>query len=370
MKILLLNWRDIKNPLSGGAEILTHEITKRWAALGHEVTIFTSSYPNASKKDIIDGVTIIRAGSPDLRSLFNSVHYHAYKYYKQNYKNNIDVVIDEIHGIPFLTPLYVKEPVIGLICEVANNIWDKMFPFPWNKIGKVAEKLSLFFYKNKHFLTISNSTKDDLCVLGIPEKSITVLSMGINRVKLSGIPKEKKPTAIFVARINKMKGIEDAVQAFKYVVEKIPKAKLWVVGRGDKVYLDLINAKVKEYNLQNNIYFWDFVTQNKKFELMARAHILIVPSIREGFGLTVPEAGSVGTPAIAYNVPGLKEIVDNKNGVLLKNNSPKELAENIILLFNDKKIYNRVRIGAILKSKRYNWDKTAKESLNILLKYN
>ena len=77
MKILILNWRDIKNPKSGGAEILTHEIAKRWVNWGHSVIQFSSEFKGSAKQEIIDGVKIIRGGHPDARFLLKSVHWLA-----------------------------------------------------------------------------------------------------------------------------------------------------------------------------------------------------------------------------------------------------------------------------------------------------
>jgi len=83
MNILVLNWRDIKNPLSGGAEILTHEIAKRIVASGNHVLLFSSDFPGASNKEIIDGVEIIRQGKADIRSFINSVHFKAFLFYQK-----------------------------------------------------------------------------------------------------------------------------------------------------------------------------------------------------------------------------------------------------------------------------------------------
>src|SRR3989344_1025890 len=108
MNILILNWRDIKNPKGGGAEILTHEMAKRWAEKGHKVTQFSALFEGGHQEETIDGVKIIRQGHSDLRFLFSSVHFLAYKFYKKN-SNNFDAVIDEVHGIPFFTSLYVNK---------------------------------------------------------------------------------------------------------------------------------------------------------------------------------------------------------------------------------------------------------------------
>ncbi len=366
MHILILNWRDIKNPSSGGAELLTHEMAKRWVEQNHQVTLFTSRFKKSKATEIVDGVKIVREGNPDLRSLFSSVHFNAYRYYKKYAQGKVDIVIDEIHGIPFFTPLYVKEKKIALMCEVAHNIWDKVFPFPWNRIGKFTERLSLIFYRNIQFLTISKSSKQDLQLRGIAQRQITVLPMGISRVSMKHIEKEKNLTVIFVARLSKTKGIEDALKAMAIIVNKFKDAKLWIVGKGDGAYISYLNTIVDTLKISKNVIFWNFISQTKKFELMALSHLIISPSMREGFGLTIPEAGSVGTPAVVYDVAGLRDVVRNGvNGIIVKK-SPEALAKGIEEIFTNKSKYRALCYGAKKESRTYDWSKTAEVALNIL----
>ena len=60
MKILIFNWKDITNPWAGGAELSIHEQAKRWVNNGHEITLLTSRYKGASRKEQIDGINVIR----------------------------------------------------------------------------------------------------------------------------------------------------------------------------------------------------------------------------------------------------------------------------------------------------------------------
>lgn len=368
MKILLLNWKDIKNPSAGGAEILTHELAKGFVKKGHIVYMFSSKFKKSKKFEIIDGVKIYRGGTINIRNFFNSVQFKAYLFYKTQMEGKIDIVIDEIHGVPFYTPLYIKEPKIALICEVANDIWDKMFSFPWNILGKYNEKFSLYLYKKLPFLTISNSTKNDLILKDI--KNITVLPMGITRTKHKIFKKENSPTIIYVGRLNKMKGIEDGILAFSLVLKKYKNAKLWIVGRGEEKYVLYLKNLTKKHNITSSVFFWDFITEEKKFELMSKAHIIAVPSIREGFGLIVPEAGSVGTPAVVYDVPGLKDIVSNNiNGIVVQKKSYEALAKGIIKILSDKKLYANLTNGAKKSSEQYRWSNTVKVCISIINKY-
>ena len=370
MKILILNWRDIKNPSSGGAEILTHEIAKRFVEWGHEVVQFSSYFANASHQETIDEVKIIRQGYPDTRSLFASVHFRALLFYMRRRKY-FDVVIDEIHGIPFFTPWYVKEKKIALICEVGNDSWKRIYGFFFGMVGRLTEKFYLsYIYKDMLFMTISESTKRDLVKEGVNIKNIAVLPMGINVPKqIANTKKEKKVTLIFVGRLTVAKGIEEALTTLEKIRKHNKDIKLWVVGRGKKDYINYLKKMCQELGILQYVTFFGFVSETEKFSLLSRAHILIHPSFREGFGLTIPEAGYVRTPVVAYDSPGLRDIVrNNYNGILAKENSPEALAEEIVHILDNSDLYKKLCQGAFDEARQYNWDNTAKVMLANLQK--
>lgn len=369
MKILILNWRDIKNPSSGGAEILTHEIAKRWVKKGHAVTQFSSSFPGALEKEYIDGVHIIRRGHPDARYLFRSVHFQAFFCYLRFFRGKVDVVIDEIHGLPFFTPLYVKEKKVALICEVADELWQKHYGYFFGSIGRLIEQFYLYvIYKKTLYLTISKSTRRDLLRHGVEERRIAVLPMGITTPKhIKSYAKEKRPTLLYVGRLSKSKGIEDILLAFKDIVSKNDHCRLWIVGRGDSTYVTYLNTLVERLRLAKQVSFFDYVPEEKKFELMARSHILLSASVKEGFGLTVLEAGFMGTPSVAYNAPGLSEvIIDHETGLLCREKTPESLSKTIRMLLRDRALYEKLVSGVKIRSREHNWDKTAKAALEAL----
>jgi len=319
-------------------------------------------------EELIDGVKVIRRGHPDARFLFSSVHFQAFRYYRKNFEN-FDIVIDEIHGLPFFTPWYVKTKKVVLICEVAGDLWVKMFGLFFGFLGRMIEQTCLrFIYKNTSFLTISNSTKKELIKEGVKNKFITVLPMGLTAPeKIKSIEKEKDPTLIYVGRISKSKGVEDAIKAFDKVLEKYSNTSLWIVGGGDKKYVSYLKKMAKDLKVLDKIKFWGFVSQEKKFELMRRAHFLLAPSMKEGWGLIVPEANFVGTPSIGYNVSGLRDVIeDRKTGYLTSINTPSGLASTVNRVLENKHEYEKVSYAAKRLSLSYNWDNTAEVALKVI----
>jgi glycosyltransferase involved in cell wall biosynthesis len=113
--------------------------------------------------------------------------------------------------------------------------------------------------------------------------------------------------------------------------------------------------------------FWGFVSDKKKFELLARAHILVNPSRHEGWGLVNIEANSVGTPVVGYNVGGLKDSVkDGVTGKLVERGNYRGLAENALKLVRDKEIYDKYQKNCIKWAAKFTWEKARKQSLELI----
>ena len=367
MRILVLNWRDIRNPTSGGAEILTHEMEKRWVKEGHSVTQFSSYFPGAKKEETIDGIKILRRGHADARFVFWSVHFLAFFYYIKYFRNRFDIVIDEVHGLPFFTPWFVKEKKAVLICEVAGGLWKRVYGPLLGGLGRAVEIFYLrYVYRSIPFITISESTKRELINNGIQQDRITVLPMGISYPpKFKPYLKEETPTLVFVGRLSKTKGVEDAILALKEIGGKYPDIKFWIIGKGEMQYESYLKKLCIKLGLKDKIRFFGFVSQDQKFKLMSRAHILVVPSAKEGWGLVVNEAGICGTPSVVYNTAGLRDIVEDGTTGILVEKSPHGIAGGVVRLLSDRNLYKHIQIAAWKQAKEKNWDNTANFALSI-----
>ncbi len=368
-KILILGWRDPKNPLAGGAEQVVHEHAKAWVKAGNKVTLFSSIFSNALAFEKMDGINIIRAGHP----YFFGVQLAAYLYYKKR-SSEFDLIVDQFHGFPFFTPFYVKQPTIALIQEVAKEVWFlNPLPKPFNLLvgilGFIIEPFIFKFYHHLQFMTGSNSAQKEVNEYGIPLKNITVIPHGvlISKNKKNN-KKEKIKTIVFLGALTKDKGIEDAINCFSILNTK-DKFQFWIIGKGDRTYLKYLYRLIAKLKIKNQIKFWGFVSQNKKFELLAKAHILINPSVREGWGLVNIESNSVSTPVVAYNSVGIIDSVKNGySGILCDKNNPQELAWKVNLLLNENTKYLKLQKEAIKWANQFNWEKSAKLSLKLINK--
>jgi glycosyltransferase involved in cell wall biosynthesis len=347
MRVLWFNWRDILNPEAGGAEVFTHEVMKRLAMRGYHMTLFTSRFKRCQLNENIEGVDIIREGNK------YTVYKQAKKYLKA-YKHHYDVIIDEINTRPFFTPKFVGEKrVIALIHQLAREFWFYETRFPLNYIGYYfLEKKWLSNYKDIVTLTVSDSTKIDLDEMGF--KKLFVVPPGLNVTPLPNVKeKEDNPTIVFIGRLKKAKLPHHALQAFSIIKHEIPDAKMWVIGDG------YLRKKLESFK-SKDITFFGHISTEKKYELLSRAHIILVPAVREGWGLVVTEANAMGTPAIGYDVHGLRDSIRHgETGITIKGGSPEAMAQQAILLLRDSNRLSTYSTNALEFSKQFSWDKTA-----------
>lgn len=359
MKILVFNWRDITHPLAGGAEIYIHEIGKRLAKR-HEVTLFCGEYPGCEKKSILEGVKIIRKGGR------YGLYLWAPLIYLLKLRKKYDLIIDCENGIPFFTPLFVRAPKICVMHHVHKDIFKIEMPFYLAWVGKFLESsLMPIVYRKVEFIAVSPSTKKEMTVLGIGKEKIKMVFNGMNGQLAPAWNKKKQNLAVYVGRKKKYKQIDHLIRAFRIVKDRIPDAELIIAGRGD--FLE-IKELSNELNLKLVIY--SEINEDQKLDILQKAKVFVTPSMKEGWGLTVIEANRCGTPAIAYNVPGLRDsIINYETGILVDNGNIEEFAKAIIKVLSEDDFAKQLSKNAFEWSKKFDWNKSAQEFEKIMGQY-
>jgi glycosyltransferase involved in cell wall biosynthesis len=366
MKILWLTWKDRKNPSAGGAEVVNEALAKRLAAAGHQVILLVAGFKNGAPEparttddvqsggEIIDGYKIIRLGNKW------TVYWQAYKYYKRNLKGWADLVIDEMNTIPFFAKFYVKEKNIILCYQLCRQIWFYQMFFPLNLMGYLIEPFYLWLLRKQIVLTESESTKKDLQNYGYKKDNIHVFNIGseIGSVPdLMALAKYSEPTILILGALRSMKRTLHAVKAFEIAKAELPNLRLIVAGAAEGKYGKKVLKVIKKSKYRDSIDYLGKVANEKKIEIMQKAHLIAVTSVKEGWGLIVTEASSQGTPAVAYNVDGLRDAVKNEEtGLVTEKNTPNGLAEKIVELMRDKEKYAKLREAGWHWSKEINFD--------------
>ncbi len=365
MKILAFNWRDITHPWAGGAEVYIHELAKRWVAWGHDVTLVCSEYPPmfpaGKAEEPIDGVRILRRGGR------LTVYARAFLEYVLRLRRECDVIIDIENAIPFFTPLYAGKPTVLVVHHVHEEQIFVEAGFPLNWIGYLLEtRVMPLAYRHRPLITGSQSTRDDLIKLGVPYSHVRVIPYGLDhtRYQPSG-DKAPTPTILYLGRLKRYKRLELLLQAMPQILGSCPNASLWIVGQGDAQAE--VERLVAALGLSRQVTVWGFVDEDEKVRLLQQAWVCVNPSMIEGWGLSVLEANACGTPAVVFQVPGLRDAVLNEQtGFIVPEGDIKGFAEKISLLLKDLPLRERLSQHAIAWSQAFSWDAAARAMLTVL----
>jgi len=199
----------------------------------------------------------------------------------------------------------------------------------------------------------------------IDPKKIKVIPNGVDLKKFykDETIKKIKNSLLFVGRLEKRKGIDFLVESMPLIIKENPKVKLFIAGRGK--LLQKLKQFFKKNKILQNVDFLGFISDKDLVKWYNRAELVIVPSILEGFGITVIEAMACGTPVIGTNVEGIKGVIENnRNGVLVEYGNKKELASQIIRLLNSSQLRGKLaREGFKTVQEKYNWDNIVKDTI-------
>ena len=206
------------------------------------------------------------------------------------------------------------------------------------------------------------------------KEKIKIISEGIGLApirKLESIELEsskyRMPTILSLGAFRGMKRTDHIVSAFELAKEKMLGLKLIMAGDTDGKYGKKVLNKIAKSKYCESIEVLGRVSKSKKIELMRKSHLICVTSVREGWGLIVTEANSQGTPAVVYNVAGLRDSVrHNETGIVCEKNNPNILAENIVDLLNNKDNYNKLRKNAWEWSKEINFENSYKDFKKVI----
>ena len=357
-KILVINWRDIRNPNVGGAEVNFQEIFKRLVKRGHEVTLLCSRYDRSfPEEEWIDGIRIVRRGN---RFTFNFTVPFAYN---REFKDApIDIVMDDLNKIPFYTPLYVRHPLFAMVHHLhGSSIYGDTF-LPAGLYVHLTERMIPLFYKGIPFVAVSESTKSELTRMGLRPEDIEVIHNGVDHESFTpdGSMRSPEPLIACVTRLKKYKGVHLLLHALGSVRKEIPDAKLVIAGCGD--YEPKLRRLTSRLHLDDCVEFAGFIPMEQKADLYRRAKIVVNPSAKEGWGLSVIEANACETPVVAAEVPGLRDsVIDGETGLLYPHSDTRAMAGAIVKLLKDEQLRAKLGEKSLAWSKEFTWEKAAEK---------
>ncbi len=165
-----------------------------------------------------------------------------------------------------------------------------------------------------------------------------------------------KLNILFVGRMEKRKGVNDLIDAFRIVKEQVPESRLILVGPGTSLRR-FYEAKVLRYGIKD-VVFEGFASYDDLPRFYKRAHVVCLPATgHESFGIVLLEAMAVGKPIVATDIDGYRSVVTNESeGLLVPPRNPQKLAESLLTLLRDESLRWKMGRRGEIKAVRYDWD--------------
>ena len=363
LRMLAINWRDLKNPLAGGAEVHLEENLRRFVKMGHSVTLLASNFSGGAKEEVVAGVRMLRAGND---YTFN--WYVPFMLKSELKKNSYDVVLEDINKVPFYSPLFQKLPTLVVVPHLFADAVFQEINFVLGAYIYLAEKPIPWIYRGKKYCVISESTRQDLLARGIPPEDVRVVHCGTDFLlyfKDPNVVKEKDPLVVYLGRLKKYKSVDHLLAALVKIAVDIPKVRLLVIGDGDDRprLVDL----TRKLGIESRVTYTGFVPKEDKVNWLRKAWVVVCPSLKEGWGLTNIEANACGTPVVCANVPGLRDsVAPGKSGLLYPYGQVERLAGSLCDLLSNSSLRLHLEKGALEWAKNFSWDRSAEEMLKLV----
>lgn len=358
--VLICNWRDTRNPEGGGSERFVEEAALGLVERGYRVTAFCAAHQHAPRDEVRDGIRFVRRGDKTAVYAFALLGLLFRRF------GRVDLVVDVQNGLPFFTRLATRKPVVVLVHHVHREQWPVVYPGLVGRIGWWIESwLSPRLYRRSRYVAVSTATRDELVALGVDADRISVVHNGTDPTPVTHARRSTHPSMCVVGRLVPHKQVEHAIDALAELTE-MPDLTVTVVGDG--WWEDELRAYARARGVADRVVFTGFVDERTKHEVYASSWLMALPSLKEGWGLVVGEAGSHTTPTVAYrSAGGTQESIDHEeSGVLVDDQA--EFVAAVRRLLTDHEHRERLGKGAYEKSRMFTWAQTREGFASVLAK--
>ena len=348
-QVVFLSWRDTRNPEGGGAERYLETIAAGLVERGARVTVFCAAHAAAPPEEVVDDIRFVRRGTKV------SVYVEVMRALRRGDLGRPDVVVDVQNGLPFFSRLVTRAPVVVLVHHVHREQWPVVYPGLTGRVGWFIERrLAPLLYRRCQYVAVSRATRSELAALGVRGPRVAVVHNGTDPVlPVEGGP-SPTPTVAVVGRLVPHKQVEHAIDAVLTLRETWPDLVLQVVGSG--WWEARLHDYARERGAGDAVEFLGHVDEARKQEVYERAWVLALPSLKEGWGLVVGEAGMHSTPTVAYREAGgtQESVVDGYSGVLVDDREGFVAALRELL--GDEELRSRLGRGAQVTSHAFTWE--------------
>jgi glycosyltransferase involved in cell wall biosynthesis len=394
----------------GGLGTYAAEITRKYVLLDHDVTVFTMNDDTGGlpTRELWRGVEIHRplhidvsdslpdVIAEDVRKWGRGIHMFS-KILVYNYLTASKMVNELVRSEGYLFDIVIAHDWLSAMGGITIKR-ELGLPFAFHvhstekgrTMGNGSEVVSNVELRAAQtadlIVTVSNAMKEELIGLGFPAEKIQVVYNGVDPQKYNkeevsadkvravrqkyGL-KDDDIMVLFLGRLVWVKGVDKLVAAIPQVLQKIPNAKLVIVGLGDM--REYVERMVQNLKLQDTVKFcFEFISEEERIAHYAACDVAVFPSVYEPFGIVALEAMSMAKPVVvgASGISGMREFVvpsgQDQCGFHVNPNDPSDIAWGIINAVQDPQ--RKLQLGQNGRKRvlqEFTWDVIAKKTIQV-----
>jgi len=288
-------------------------------------------------------------------------------------KNKPDVFFSPTHYAPRMSPV----PTVISIMDLAYIYFP--YAFKKNDLYQLKNWTAYSVRNSKKIVTISQSSKNDIIkVYKTNQEKVAVVYPGIKQedsIKYKEVSMEElqkkyhisKQYILFVGTLQPRKNVARLIEAFTKIEispSKNQDLELVVIGKKGWLYEEIMSAPQK-FGVEDKVKFLDFVGDDDLPSIYKHAQLYVLPSLYEGFGLPVLEAMKYGCPVATSNISSLPE-AGGDAALYFDPESVDDIAKTITKILEDEKLRKSMIQKGYEQIKKFSWEKSAKEVLDVL----
>ena len=382
MKILMLSW-EYPPRVVGGIARVVHELSRKLAMQGHDVSVVTYREGDTPYEEIEDGVKVYRVDNYMIRPQnfidwimqlnFNMVA-------KVSELVNDGEKFDIIHSHDWLTCYAAKTLKhsfnIPLTATIHATEAGRNSGIRTEQQKYINDAEWLLTYEANQIIVNSNFMKSEaLRLFNLDYSKVKIIPNGIDLDKFDGFDRDysfrrnyasdNEKIIFTLGRIVNEKGIQHLICALPKIIEHYNDVKL-VIG-GKRPTLEELKALAYRLGVAHRVYFVGFLQGNDVQRMFKCADIAVFPSTYEPFGIVALEAMLSGIPTVVSDIGGLDEIVSHKvDGMKSYAGNANSIADSVLELLYNQDLKDKIVKNATRKVRElFNWNRIAKMSIDV-----
>jgi len=371
-RIQMLAWRDLDDPEAGGSERHAHRVASLWADAGLDVTMRTSVAQHQPARVERAGYHVVRKGRR--YSVFPRSALHGVV----ATRGKADGLVEVWNGMPFFSPLWARRPRVVFLHHVHAEMWQMVLRPGRARAGELVERrLAPPVYRRTRVVTLSESSRQEIVsMLGLRPSRVSVVPPGIDDLFTPGGKRSPHPLVVAVGRLVPVKRFDVLMDALHEVRRSVPTLRAVIVGEGYE------RARLEGHRRSLGAHDWielpGYLDEHQLLDVYRRAWVLASTSQREGWGMTISEAGACDTPAVVSRIAGHVDAVrDGVSGLVAElstdrlgrgeRGSSTAFSDALRTVITDPALRARLGRGARARARELSWESTAAGTLGALV---